>query len=374
MKKLVYIDSLRGIAILMVIIVHNSAIIQQLSPNVKLITSYGQMGVQLFFLLSAMTLTISNKSKSNESSHILKFYIRRFFRIAPLYYFGIVLYFFVWALRSFVEDGKFLKPEGYTAQNIMANIVFVHGFYPPANNSIVPGGWSIGTEMAFYVIFPMLFYIIDLLAARFSVKIVIWFSVLIFTVNIAAQVLIMDITKQDIQNNSFLYYNLLNQLPVFSLGITLHFMERAGYFANYSDFFNVIMFSAITIFLLSIWNSQLPLIYAVIPYISGISFIFLYLLFQRNQAINHLVLRRIGELSYSIYIFHFVVIVIANLIYKRYLTELNDVIVLIFLFCFTVFFTFLIAQISERLIEKPGIVLGKILTSKLSGLLEIKEQ
>ncbi len=157
--KLNYIDSIRGVAILMVILVHAAQSVPGLSPLTSLLADYGQMGVQLFFVASAYTLCLSATKRRGESRGWLKYAIRRYFRIAPLYYLGILIYFG----RALIEAangivGRTLL-EDYSLANVAANVLLVHGFYPPANNTVVPGGWSIGTEVAFYAIFPTIFYL-----------------------------------------------------------------------------------------------------------------------------------------------------------------------------------------------------------------------
>src|SRR4051812_26086677 len=87
-NKLSYIDALRGIAVLFVISVHHGMVFRQL-PLVQSISGFGQMGVQLFFVASAYTLCLSASRRAEPTKN---FYLRRFFRIAPLYYFAIVLY------------------------------------------------------------------------------------------------------------------------------------------------------------------------------------------------------------------------------------------------------------------------------------------
>lgn len=57
-----YIDALRGIAILLVVIVHTSESIKNLNPSLIKFLSFGQLGVQLFFVLSAYTLCLSYSS------------------------------------------------------------------------------------------------------------------------------------------------------------------------------------------------------------------------------------------------------------------------------------------------------------------------
>lgn len=92
--KLQYIDFLRGIAILMVIVVHTNQYSKN-PHNVSLsrLTEYDARGVQLFFVLSAFTLYYSYHNRKTEQTHVFRnFFIRRIFRIAPMYYLGIIYY------------------------------------------------------------------------------------------------------------------------------------------------------------------------------------------------------------------------------------------------------------------------------------------
>jgi peptidoglycan/LPS O-acetylase OafA/YrhL len=94
-KKIEHIDSLRGVAILMVILVHTSQSITGNRMWVDIIAEYGQLCVQLFFVISAYTLCMSGKVRAEEKHATKIFYIKRFFRIAPHYYLGIVFYYFL---------------------------------------------------------------------------------------------------------------------------------------------------------------------------------------------------------------------------------------------------------------------------------------
>jgi peptidoglycan/LPS O-acetylase OafA/YrhL len=79
-----------------------------------------------------------------------------------MYYVGILLYNFhngylgrtlaVWTGQHSVK-----------LTSISANILLIHGLIPSACNNVVPGGWSIGTEVIFYCLFPMIYKVIDTL-------------------------------------------------------------------------------------------------------------------------------------------------------------------------------------------------------------------
>src|SRR4051812_43931332 len=90
-KRLDYLDALRGFAVLLVLMVHASELTAgaALTPVLSNFIESGRYGVQLFFLISAFTIfyTLHNGDKSPRN-----FLIRRFFRIAPLYYIAVCYY------------------------------------------------------------------------------------------------------------------------------------------------------------------------------------------------------------------------------------------------------------------------------------------
>src|SRR5689334_2851146 len=90
-KRLDYLDALRGIAVLLVLMVHAGELNTgaTLTPVLTNFIESGKYGVQLFFLISAFTIfyTLHKGDKSSRN-----FLIRRFFRIAPLYYIAVCYY------------------------------------------------------------------------------------------------------------------------------------------------------------------------------------------------------------------------------------------------------------------------------------------
>ncbi|HVA98904.1 MAG TPA: acyltransferase [Bacteroidia bacterium] len=212
--KLKYIDAIRGIAILLVMMVHTSQFpgFTNINPFVTKFTSMGIYGVQMFFLASAFTLFLSyNTRKTNEGNVAISFYIRRFFRIAPMYYIGI--FYFYW--QSCIGN-----VSHNTFGEIISNIFFIHGVNPNWINSLVPGGWSITVEMTFYLIFPYLVQKIKKLNQAINFTIGSYFVAIIFHFLLSKNPLISN----ELLWNDFLYFNFINQLPVFGLGIILYFI------------------------------------------------------------------------------------------------------------------------------------------------------
>ena len=145
-KRYAYIDALRGYAILLVIAVHSSQYFDDLPY--QFLANQGARGVQLFFVASAITLSMSWNARNDGS---VRFYLRRLFRIAPMFY--LALAYFFW-LRGFAPN--FYAPYGLGIRHYLMTATFTHGFMPDTITSVVPGSWSIADEMMFYAIFPLL--------------------------------------------------------------------------------------------------------------------------------------------------------------------------------------------------------------------------
>jgi exopolysaccharide production protein ExoZ len=148
-KRFAYIDALRGYAILMVIAVHSSQYFADLPGPVKALADQGARGVQLFFVASALTLCMSWHSRNDGAS---RFYVRRLFRIAPMFWLAIIFF-----VTTQGVGPRYYAPDGIGVRHIAMTALFLHGLLPDTITSVVPGGWSVADEVVFYAIFPLLF-------------------------------------------------------------------------------------------------------------------------------------------------------------------------------------------------------------------------
>jgi peptidoglycan/LPS O-acetylase OafA/YrhL len=224
--RIAALDAGRTIAVVGVVAVHLSFQFPNLPDSVALIARMGQYGVQLFFVISAITIFMTleaDRERFSAARHVtLRFYIKRFFRIAPQYYVAIAIYGLIsWgALRSGYERAWVLG--AHSPADILLNVLFLHSLSPSAINNVVPGGWSIGVEMMFYLLAPLIFFF-TLNGVRLAIA-----SVTVLAVSAAVMWLVGCNGAQDciVANNTFLYFWPPVQVPCFIVGMWAWFAFR----------------------------------------------------------------------------------------------------------------------------------------------------
>jgi peptidoglycan/LPS O-acetylase OafA/YrhL len=376
-QKINYIDTLRGIAILMVVILHHSQTFYSLPRLVKVATSYCQMGVQLFFVASAFALCTSLDLRRAEQNPFSSFFIRRYFRIAPLYYLGLAFY--ATCDVAFRYFGPSSGESIYTPINIVSNILFLHGFVLTAFNGIVPGGWSIATEMTFYLIFPVLFIFLKKLYLRAGLWPLYCVTAIAIGIDFTFQWCIIDFFGKGIENNNILYCSIINQLPVFLIGMTIFFAVRYGINPDvdvknkddeparihrdlFTNSFGFLIFTFIGIILMrsnNLLGDEKNISMVFLPAVSAVSFFFL-LRLCRIYVRKIGILEKIGQLSFSMYIFHFVFAWWMTKIVTDYLSTLvPSPILYAATLAFTILCTYGVAVFSRALVEDRFIDYGR---------------
>ncbi|MEY3760386.1 MAG: hypothetical protein RIR39_1877 [Pseudomonadota bacterium] len=214
--RLDYLDATRAIAAFLVVVVHVSQLYPQ-SHGLWTLSQMGQLGVQLFFVASAFTITASLERLSSEPHAMKRFFIFRFFRIAPLFYLGILTYFIATQL-SFFDTAPHIPRPQYSILNTIGHFFLLNGIYPRGGNTLVPGEWSIGAECLFYAIAPLLFQLRHSTIKLITLGIFCLFAIQLLA--LAASIITGRYTL--VENNGILFYLIINQLPVFLVGIYLY--------------------------------------------------------------------------------------------------------------------------------------------------------
>jgi peptidoglycan/LPS O-acetylase OafA/YrhL len=153
--RLPELDGLRAIAILLVLFFHSSATVPL--AWFRKIGTIGWTGVDLFFVLSGFLIGGMLLDQRTAVNYYQVFYLRRFFRIVPLYAvlvlpglvvlgFGLQKHFAGHSLADLPSGGIWFCP--FFLQNISESLGL--GFLP---KYLVPT-WSIATEEQFYLLLP----------------------------------------------------------------------------------------------------------------------------------------------------------------------------------------------------------------------------
>jgi peptidoglycan/LPS O-acetylase OafA/YrhL len=346
-KKYDYIDAIRGIAILGVMLVHCSQSVSSESPVFQKIALGGAMGVQLFFIASALTLCMSWAYRSlQDANPITYFYTRRIFRIAPLFYVGIISYLFI---NGFAPS--YWAPNGIKWSFIPLTALFIHGFHPETISSVVPGGWSIAVEMTFYLIMPFLVPRIKSIKACVAIF---FLAMVLLKINQFVVPLFFNYPEnQKYLVRNFSHFNFLGQFPVFIIGILTYLVIKNKYKNTL-----LVLYSAVILFTFSLRN------------IFGFMFLPSYILASFYFSIFTVLLSRfpikilvnsvtkiLGKLSFSMYITHFAVLTYFSRFGISDLFPSTDLSSLLYFFLITIC-TVAVSIFTYNFVEKPGINLG----------------
>ena len=146
-KKIYGLDNLRAFAIIMVILFHYPRWFDHPAwfPEVL---KFGWTGVDLFFVLSGFLIAsqLFAQIKKEGSFSIKDFYIKRFFRIIPIYYFVLAMYFLFP-----VFSGDQLLPPLWKFLTFTHNVGFTN-FMTHRSFGVV---WSLCVEEHFYLLLPV---------------------------------------------------------------------------------------------------------------------------------------------------------------------------------------------------------------------------
>ncbi|VTZ24681.1 putative O-acetyltransferase OatA [Methylocella tundrae] len=373
-----YIDALRGLAFFLVFWFHASKSIENLPNLLGDILGRGFSGVQLFFVVSALTLfnSMTNRTK-NDAAPLRAYFIRRLCRVAPMFWCAIVLYAVVLGFGP-----RWGAPNGLETHDIAVASLFLHGFDPDALNSVVPGGWSVAVEMQFYLLLPLIF------AWARTLKRAVLLFVLSLVIAIAASPAIKGLGAWLLPSeppglmSQFAYFSLPTQLPVFFCGIILGLLmgaERAKLRrieaclpAGPRSRAAIAVALAVLICLPMRWTGRVEMIAGIPGHIGyGVAYALLvYALatFPFKGLVNPFFCYA-GKISYSGYLLHIFVIDKAQefLLGFPQFEALSPQVRLALLGFPALGVTMLLATITYWCVERPGVERGRRFIRKLFG-------
>ena len=180
--------------------------------------------------------------------------------------------------------------------------MFLHGFNPYWINSLVPGGWSIGVEMTFYLIVPLLFLRIK----NLNQALTLFLCSLLFRYALQLILSRIPLISSEVLWEEFLFLYFPSQLPIFCLGIILYFLVYENVELSKNLGVTLLLFSIIILANISIGTN--PIFPKHILFGLGFLALGLGLSQYQNRILVNPIINHIGKVSFSMYLVHFAVL------------------------------------------------------------------
>jgi peptidoglycan/LPS O-acetylase OafA/YrhL len=305
------------------------------------------LGVPLFYTLSGFVIAYGYAGRLGSGAQRTKFYLARYFRIAPLFY----------AVLAVMTLWTWFDRQIFDGQAIILNATFSFGLVPGKHESMVMAGWSIGIEMLFYILFPLIAAIIKTVRG----------AAIAFIVACCLSAWAQWQLGQTF--GSFGYMNFFTHLPFFMAGlggyrIWQHIgfsQSRAGWILLGVSLLTGLVIGSNIVPVLN--NLPGPIRFDLWALIFGM--LILSVCLVSFAPLEHPMLRRCGELSFSLYLLHPIIMsALVKLQLVGWLSSkfASEWLVFTFAGLITLGLLWGASNITYRFVEVPGIALGRRLT------------
>ena len=353
------LDGLRFFAFILVFIHHNTLFAN--IPYLSVLKINGWIGVDLFFVLSAYLFTylLIAESKKTNTINFRKFYIRRIFRIWPIYFLLVALSIFATLI---VFHGKL-------SNDIMIRILGLFTFSDNILSSIYGYNkmsfsghlWTIGYEEQFYIFIPFIIY--TLVRASFKMRLISLLLLVVIFNAIRFYLIYQNVPYPAIYVLPFTHFESI------ILGIVVGFGGLDFCLKKINPL--ILAGTGILVFTLIEFLPARNVItyWQILTYLLvGISTaLILYATLKSSylkRKLSNKIFVFLGKRSYGLYIYHRLAIVIVTFTLKRlHVIPLNS----LTMFIFSLIITILISIVSYQLIEIPFLVLKRkyeVITSR----------
>lgn len=286
------------------------------------IEKVGKNGVYLFFVLSGFLITFLLLKEKEKLNTILfrKFYLRRVFRIWPLYYLIVVIGFvlipyLVSSFDIFKNTGYYFdlisNPENYSLRSALLYLFFLPNLALDYFSVRVVGcsqAWSVGVEEQFYILWPLLVFgvvrkklmwvfLFLLLFLAFSY---VFFQPFFFTKIAALFDLKLTITP--------LIHNVISLFPFEFMAIGAiggylfsYHHDKIIFFTRFKAIYILMLIAIFGLMLVPIINTYLQ---SVILSVFFLCLILITIDDENNYVFRNKYLSYVGKISYGVYMYH----------------------------------------------------------------------
>jgi peptidoglycan/LPS O-acetylase OafA/YrhL len=216
----------RGLAALWVFFFHVSSLFKTSSPVIFQLSSYGSLGVPMFFVISGYVITYSAESSLKNQKSPFIFLKARFLRIYPAFWVSIAVVLltpYVIESISLLKSGEYLVPANlltkfnyieWTNFLLLTKVFWATSHDLQAEfNTINSVYWTLAIEFQFYLV------------VFFALCFKKYYRHIIAIISVTA--LLAMLIPVGINHGLFIHY-----WPSFSVGIVLAYLHRNGFWSN----------------------------------------------------------------------------------------------------------------------------------------------
>lgn len=289
------INGLRALALILVVLFHFNS---TLFPA-------GFIGVDIFFVISGylMTKIIVNKLDVGEF-YLIEFYISRANRIVPsLFFVCLFLLIFGYFFLS-PYDYRLLGKHTGTSILFFSNMIYLReaGYFDSSSlDKWLLHTWSLSVEWQFYLLFPILIlFSFRLLRTYYHKYLILLLAVFTYLFGIVLTSIDRDLSYYFLPSRS--WEMLAGSLVfLFSKDIADKYKRVVLFFGFFLIFISLFLFSE---------KTPWPGAYALVPVVGAGMVIFSNS--RDNYFLNNMIMQTIGRSSYSIYLWHWPILLLSD--------------------------------------------------------------
>ncbi len=294
-RRLEGIEALRGYAACAIIVMHSTFIQDPVAAPpewMSLLRGLFWLGVPLFFVVSAFSLFYGYAGKLDNAPAIKTYFVRRFLRIAPLFYFAIA----AWSVYCLNVGSPLQSSTSY-----LLNVSFTFGLFPATYSGIAPASWTIGVEMLFYALVPALSFLIRSWQTAALALVISMFIAKGFAVIPAISEL----------GNAYQLMNFPAHLPFFMCGILAYNLLKIAPKSKLASY--ALLGAAIILAFVLVQNFAWAFPIPLTTYGWGIVFgaVIVSQAVYPNAIVSNRVTNFLGKISFSLYLLHPLVLLIS---------------------------------------------------------------
>ena len=347
MNRLEPLDWLRGLLAISIMLYHLAGW-EFNHPNAgDILGRLGIYGVSMFFVLSGLSMAIGYDRYIQNVQTAQIFLIRRVFRIWPL----------LWVAVAAVTLGSLIlkKETSVDLMIVLLNITTLFGFISPGAY-INTGAWSIGNEMVYYVLTPVILTLYN--RSRWIGNV---FVLISFAVAVKFCFSILD-SEKTLASQWSIYINPFNNLAFYCVGVAMYY--NLNEVTPTRSVQLLLMIISISLFL--IWPADGDLVSIVTGMNRIVFFItvtlmvwsFYKLTFQIHPMVSKS-LASIGAATYGIYLLHPIIYSGVKIIFAKNESEIGGAWIIVMA---TVSITIILSILSFKYYERPFINWAKKIT------------